>query len=279
MSHSRLMVLHALTPLHVGAGRGEGLIDLPVARDIVTRHPIIPGSGVKGPLRSACADAETRTRVFGPDTNNAHEHASAVRFSDARLLALPIPSDYGTFAWVTSPMVLARFLRDAGPLMKARPSAPTVATDQARCAKDAALSHNGTLTLEGQRFKAQEDKEWPEALADLLFASGDPWRELFRRRLAIVADDVFDAFAETGTDVRAHIAIDPASGTVKAGALWYEESVPAESVFYSVVAFVASNKTDPATAERSLRDILCADLTFGGGKTTGMGVVRARLGA
>ena len=40
--------LHALAPLHVGAGAGAGFIDLPILRETVTTWPIVPGSSVKG---------------------------------------------------------------------------------------------------------------------------------------------------------------------------------------------------------------------------------------
>ena len=40
--------LHAVTPVHVGSGRGIGYIDLPVAREKVTDWPYIPGSSIKG---------------------------------------------------------------------------------------------------------------------------------------------------------------------------------------------------------------------------------------
>src|SRR5690606_16191454 len=117
MNTTRTLVLHAVTPVHVGTGQGEDIIDLPVARDRVTQHPLLPGSGLTGALRAAAersfGPAETRP-AFGPPPSQAHDHASALRVSDARLLALPVPSDSGTFAWVTSPLVLARLVRDAG---------------------------------------------------------------------------------------------------------------------------------------------------------------------
>ena len=40
--------IHALTPVHLGAGRGLGYIDMPIAREKVTNWPYIPGSSVKG---------------------------------------------------------------------------------------------------------------------------------------------------------------------------------------------------------------------------------------
>ncbi|MDR3020660.1 MAG: RAMP superfamily CRISPR-associated protein, partial [Treponema sp.] len=40
--------IHAVSPIHVGAGQGAGYIDLPIVREKVTNWPYIPGSAVKG---------------------------------------------------------------------------------------------------------------------------------------------------------------------------------------------------------------------------------------
>ena len=49
-SESRLYYIHALSPVHVGAGRGLGFVDLPIVREAVTGWPYVPGSAVKGVL-------------------------------------------------------------------------------------------------------------------------------------------------------------------------------------------------------------------------------------
>ena len=45
--------IHAVTPLHVGAGRGLGYIDMPIAREKATNWPYIPGSSIKGVMKKA----------------------------------------------------------------------------------------------------------------------------------------------------------------------------------------------------------------------------------
>ena len=55
--------IHTITPLHVGAGKGLGYIDLPIAREKVTNWPYIPGSSVKGVISDYYgADEESRFR-------------------------------------------------------------------------------------------------------------------------------------------------------------------------------------------------------------------------
>ncbi len=281
MQNSRLLVLHALSPVHVGTGRGEGLIDLPVARDAVTEHPIIPGSGVKGPIRAAFGsddgpDSETKFAVFGPPVDRAHDHGSAVRFSDARLLAMPVPSDHGTFAWVSSPLVLQRLARDAGGLVQL-PKITAPKDDACACVDNAAVvSPDQTAILDGTPFKTVPLRNLAEYLADLVFPHDRTWRDLLVARFVLVSDDVFDAFARNGTDVRAHIRIDEGTGTVARGGLWYEESVPAEAVFVSVVQ-LGGAKATADQAYDAVSKALGDTVTFGGGKTTGMGLMRGHL--
>src|SRR3989440_2116338 len=111
---TQLTFIHALSPLHAGVGQGSGVIDLPIAREKATGLPFLPGSSLKGTLR-ACCDVKECAQVFGPDMlalESESNYASSAQFSDQRLLLLPIRSLAGTFAWVTSPYVLRRLVRD-----------------------------------------------------------------------------------------------------------------------------------------------------------------------
>jgi CRISPR-associated protein Cmr4 len=109
-------LIHALSPLHAGTGHAADVIDLPTARYKATGIPFVPGSSIKGVLRDARnasgTDAEKLRAVFGPEQENAHHHAGALVVGDARLLALPVRSFRGTFAWTTSPLLLTLAKRD-----------------------------------------------------------------------------------------------------------------------------------------------------------------------
>ncbi|MHA1734045.1 MAG: RAMP superfamily CRISPR-associated protein, partial [Promethearchaeota archaeon] len=52
----RMMWLYALSPVHVGSGRGVGFIDLPIIREKVTNYPLVPGSTIKGVFRAYWVD-------------------------------------------------------------------------------------------------------------------------------------------------------------------------------------------------------------------------------
>src|SRR5438105_1346826 len=113
---SQLTLVHVLSPLHPGIGQGAGVIDLPIAREKATSLPYLPGSSIKGALRTRLwqkDQLQAYREIFGSDLSEGeNSRASSVLFSDQRLLLLPIRSLAGVFAWVTAPYVLHRFVRD-----------------------------------------------------------------------------------------------------------------------------------------------------------------------
>src|SRR3954451_18162416 len=137
---ARVLFLHAQTGLHPGSGTALGTVDLPVQRERHTHWPTIPGSALKGILRDHCREKaqerhqedrdgqgklrRTKRQVaneddvdlvaaFGPGkVEESNAHAGALSLTDARILAFPVRSLRGVFAWVTCPAVLTRLNRD-----------------------------------------------------------------------------------------------------------------------------------------------------------------------
>ena len=279
----RILLLHALTPLHSGIGQAVDVIDLPIAREKATTWPYLPGSSIKGVLRdSFFADSPLGTEAFGPETKNADDSAGSLLFCDGRLLALPVRAYYGTFAWVTCPAVLTRLRRDmAGAGMAALP-ALTAKPDftQVGVCKDSALRGTGSdIFLEDYDLKPLPVDVTPcaQALAQRIFATTDE-QTAFTQRFAVVNDDLFTFLAKNATEITARIAIEEESKTVKAGALWYEESVPAEAIFWALLLAQPRGKT----TAKSLFDVLQLHdtlLQLGGHAGVGRGVMRARFSA
>ena len=94
----------------------------------------------------------------------------------------------------------------------------------------------------------------------------------------MVADDnVLNFMCQTALPVDAHIAIDDKTGTVAPGALWYEESVPPETIFYGVMGVDRSYDGRDKKADE-LSDLLCKQapkcFQVGGKSTTGKGFVQ-----
>lgn len=274
--------LHAVTPLHAGTGQGIRDIDMPIIRETSTLLPFLPGSSVRGVLRAASAPGN-REAVFGPEHDNAHAHAGAVSVSDARLLLFPVRSVMTTFAYLTSPYLLARYRRDATLLERGQacPEVPEVG-GAALVTSDSGLVSPGAsrVVLEDWELDCAPDAQvdaWAEHLTDAVF--DDAWRPFLRARLAVVPDALLTQLALTSTDVQARIRLDPQRKTVQEGALWYEESLPAESVLFGLIAAEASRKPgadlDPAQViARAVGDAAGRALQFGGKASTGRGLCR-----
>ncbi|WP_020559174.1 type III-B CRISPR module RAMP protein Cmr4 [Thiofilum flexile] len=241
---STILGLLAQTSIHAGTGQNTGIIDLPIQREGHNGWPCVFGSAMKGALRTR---AETQygkenasvIYVFGPspspspNTNNASEHAGAIMVSDARLLLLPIRSLTSQFKWVTCPDALKRYQRDAerfgltvGLLSSVNVE---VEGDEALVATKEA---DGALFLEEYRFnaKSQDLSVAIKSIAQLM--QRDDAEEVLQNQLVIVSNDMFAHLCQHATPVNAHIAIESETKTVKDGALWYEETLPPETLLY-----------------------------------------------
>lgn len=266
---SRRIYLHALTPLHSGTGQAAAIVDLPIAREKATNWPVLPGSGFKGALR---AHVEARESKDAADTIFGSEmHAGAVTFTDFRILCLPVRSLFGTFAWITSPLALSRFLRDSEalgcPLNVTAPQSGVGALVSSRSILDPA---GATLILEDLDLDAVVD----ESALNIAIAIGtDVFGEAengLPARFAIVQDGVFDFLCETGTEVVGRTAIDDESGAAQGGSLRYEEAVPAEAIFCGWA--VETRSGDSAGLWTSVG--AAPVLQLGGGASIGRGLCR-----
>jgi len=284
---TRMMFLHALSPLHVGTGQGVGVIDLPVAREKGTGIPIVPGSSLKGVLRSLVEDETLRKKVFGPDTSTAHEHAGSVQFGDLHLLFLPVRSLRGTFAWVTSPFLLQRFARDLAWLENGLtlPQLPALPGEEACLMPNqppsALVMENGAaqVILEDLELNASKDAtlaQWAAALASQIFPGDATWQNLFKERVCLVHDNVMRFLLDTALEVTARIRLDEQTKTVQTGALWYEEALPAETIMAGLVV-VSPVKATNQEIQTVLQQVTQKPLQLGGNATVGRGLCQLSL--
>lgn len=272
-----LMYFRALTSLHPGAGTALGVVDLPVQRERHTNWPTIPGSSVKGILRDACegtdgVDSGQVEAAFGKGGEN-DSSAGALTLTDARLLAFPVRSLKGVFAWVTCPQALHRWQRDANVagVGVSMPGVPKAADDEALVARGAAcLATQGTVVLEEYVFKTQE--------TDVGFFPALDEEE--KKRLVILSDTDFTHFVTTATEITARIRLNPETKTVAKGALFYQEFLPAETLLYSTVLATGSRRGQQQSAPEMLdylRRRLPEYLQVGGDETTGKGICAVHL--
>ena len=290
---TRIFNIHALSALHVGTGQGIGLIDLPIARERATNLPIIPGSGIKGVLRDELRpdqdDAtETWLALFGPETQDAETDpfAGALMIGDAFLLALPVRSLAGTFAWVSCPWVLKRYQRDLQMVQDAVFEVPEVDEANPKVTADSLLRiNNDQVVLEDLQFGAARDDAvdtWADFIARRVFPDDENWQAHFKQRFILLSDDEFNHLSEQATEVRARIRIKEDTRTVAKGALWYEENLPVESLFWGVLGTTSSRKPKYSLDAEQLLQSLDEQLLnkgqcrmqLGGNASIGRGQVR-----
>lgn len=286
-----LLFLHALTAVHPGSGTALGTVDLPIQRERHTQWPVIPGSSIKGILREACRPAGENGEkdhewlaAFGPKTAEADKHAGALSFTDARILAFPVRSLKGIFAWVTCPAVLERLNRDLELADMASsltlPRQPEKNT--ALCLEKSPILVDGNqLVLEEFDFKRSGDPGPAAGWIAEHAVKDDFAKARLRTHLAVLHDDDFTHFVRHATEVVARIALDYERKTVKSRALFYEEFLPAETLFYSLVVANASRRMEHETSANGMMNYLNRklprEIQVGAGETIGKGLCAVRL--
>jgi CRISPR-associated protein Cmr4 len=284
---TRILHIFTRTPLHVGAGSSVGAIDQPVIRERHTGFPVIPGSALKGVLADLWADelvrketqkdGKTAVSFVRPDTANSelcqlfgNEDASAAKagallLGEAKLLAFPVRSAKGCFAWLTCPLALARYARDADIALPVL----SVSGEQLRVTDNSALKLNGEkVILEEYPFTVASDAI-PPAITDALkpAVTDAVWQNL-PAHLAVISDELFAYFAVNACEVAQHVRIDDEKGTVAKGALFNQENVPSETLFYAPVRASTADALDKLAVKlTSTRNLL----QLGGDATTGLG--------
>jgi CRISPR-associated protein Cmr4 len=317
-----LLGLHALTSLHPGTGTALGTVDLPIQRERHTQWPTISGSALKGVLRDACREriaarrdldeieryddrpgepaqrsGSARARadatvllndLFGPPTAGADRFAGALSLTDARILAFPVRSLKGLFAWVSCPAILDRLRRDLSLIGAPAPwSVPdSLSANSAFLdANSPCLVESGTrLVLEEFEFTRREDGNGTVGawIARALITGTEPFAALRRRlpaHFVVLSDDDFTHFARHATEVTARIGLDYENKTVKRGALFYQEFLPPETLFYSVVLANGSRSGPNGKNAAEILGLLHVPpvLQVGGDETTGKGLCATRL--
>ncbi len=289
-THHALLGLFTETSLHAGSGQSLNVIDLPIQREAHTCWPCVYGSAVKGALRARAETAQPQLPhvdlIFGQadfKAGEASEFAAALAVGDARLLLLPVRSLTSHFRWVTCPAALRRFQRDASRLgldtltgfnipEPANEETAVVATTEGLTA----------LYLEEYRLDVSPDHHLAGVVATLSQLMPESLKDALQKQLTVVHDDLFRHLAEQATPVTAHVRLD-ARKTVEKGALWYEETLPPETLLYTVLNATDARKKDSnLKAEaviRSVRDDLFKThpyLQLGGNETVGMGWCRVQ---
>jgi CRISPR-associated protein Cmr4 len=307
-----LLGLRAVAPIHVGTDDLRGVIDLAIQREKHNNWPVVYGSSVKGALREAAAsqwvdEASALHAIFGAQNNGGnggnggnasggdhraeqtngpvrdHIRAGALLVNEMRLLALPVAALNSVYKWVTCPEALRRLRRDYQ-MFGIATACPAIPALQNSDAISFNLDDPANIFLREYLFhkRSADDAEqaWPAQFTSLFGADESE----FRQRLLIVSDARFGHLVETCTAIAPHIKLDK-NKTTTDGALWYEETLPSETLMYLPLAseherLSKSQQTAAATPQDKqalLEKVLTLFaparpyLRVGANETTGMG--------
>lgn len=259
---TQLYGLLAETSIHAGSGQSTGYVDLPFGREAATDYPVIPGSSVKGALR-ALARQDWKNEyeaVFGkPD------QAGALIVSDARLLLLPVRSMTSHYRWITCPYLIERAARDwqrayGKEVTKLDHEALKKVKNGTYLGKDV-----GSLYLEERQFAYSA--ALPAGVIELVstFIPQGPTSKRLADQLDILCDDDFVWFARHGLAITARNNLDEEKKT--SNNLWYEETLPPDSLMYLLLVARDDAAIKQATAIIGKQGYI----QMGGNETVGQG--------
>lgn len=290
--------LFTRTPLHIGAGQSVGYVDLPIQREPHTHIPIIPGSSLKGVLRDRDEfDQAAKEWLFGRSAGDTDGgSAGALLIGEARVLCFPVRSAKGCLAWITCPLALARYARDARPKDNNSEPLRTEFPGLTETPQNGSVTvlagaevtlDGGQVVLEEYTYTAASEKRsegdkrllaalknWETHLTNLGGLKDDAVWKLLAGRFVIVPDGIFSFYVQSACEIAQHVKIDDNTRTAANKALFNQENCPAETLFYGVMAAQSINEK-PADGESGAISKLASlhgkPLQIGGGETTGLG--------
>ena len=263
MMKTAILGMLAETPVHSGSGRGLGVVDLPVAREAATDYPVVFGSSLKGALkdkaeRTSGIGGEEASRCFGEK-----DRAGTLLVSDARLLLLPVRSLTSSYRWATCPHLLERLRRDLQRAGEAPQfDIPRVSQGRVR------TKGSGTIFLEERQFKivgAPGDALVKE-IGRLIVHEDTKGR--LADQVAVLNNNDFTWFARYGLSIQARNVLDDNKSSQN---LWYEETLPSDTVMYALIAGRSSGAVGLLDRLFPAAENFDPYLQVGGNETVGQG--------
>lgn len=233
----RTYIAMALDPIHVGAGGYRlGRVDNTIVREPGTNLPKIPGTSFSGAVRSYAAmrlnspcagtqgcgnDSCPICYAFGstpregePDAKKSYQ--GTVRFTDGQIVLFPVYSMLGPVWMTTVGLLKETFNIDCADL----PNDETILT-----------------TLDTNDVGNQINLSWLLLSArDELFvpvSDSSIWGALpqdIRKRIVVVASNLFSQIVNTNLEVRTSVAIDPVTGAAEDKKLFTYEALPRTTI-------------------------------------------------
>ena len=261
----------AITPLHPGAGRSPGLVDLPVQRDALG-YPLVYASSVKGALKTLCAKTVGRRNgrscivregrdagkincgedgcrlcccLFGGEVGEGEKGAGKLAFLDMVPWAYPVPSATHGYLYVTTPTLLARVFNvlDATGYSSQAHRVQSLITEaegqlgenvNGVILKDSRVQ-SGVVDVAGSTIRVETVDIETSSVEWLTPPELGPFAGNAPKRLVIVSDEYGTVLVNRALLRVTRVALRRDRKTVRSGALWTEEYIPIGTLFVTGV--------------------------------------------
>ncbi len=286
-----LLFIRALTPLHVGAGRGVSIhVDLPLQRDEFD-FPTIWASSLKGALRANVPDSNLRKVLFGPEPGSGELESSPVSITDARLLLIPARILTGVWSYATSPHMLSQLNTLLSTMNKGIVSVPRPPQGKAVVSKKDLLLRDARgreyVTVNEISFEAIAGGD--ETLKTLGNVLPDELRKLVEEKgLIVIPDEHSRMIVNRSLVIQYRVRLKSETKTVEEGP-WSEEYLPSETIMASLIICKDGKMRKEGSGESKVEKISSAEVCnmlrnsfrelnytiyVGGKETIGKGLVK-----
>lgn len=305
-----LLIIRAVTPLHVGVGSGE-FVDLSIQRDEFG-FPVIWGTSLKGALKAQLLllaekkkDENVKKKIYellGSDPGE--QESSRIKILDARSFLIPARTLKSIWTYATSKHMIDRlipYLELAGIAVGGNNSTRvqfsgdiSVITNRKDLLENLSESDNkiyGSISLnEYFQLKAevvnrQADnkwKYWEFELIDKTLDSVNELKKLVDERGICILDDrdsISKSIINRSMVIQYRIRLDKEKKTVSSGGLWSEELLPSETIMVSLIAGEEEGDLKEFKDD-VLNKLLSGEkfyLTVGGKESVGRGLAKVYL--
>lgn len=262
MSNGLVFLVYTLSPLHAGIGQSIGKVDLPIEREKHTTYPCVYATGLKGALKKYCdKNNGLDIKLFFGDESDPAGMGGAI-FTDLKILLFPVRSSKDCFKWVTCNHVLERFKRDL-----------TIVSYDSSGLSNLSLTNaapilDGSFDPQNQNHVILEDFVFTyqniDASQKFLHGSWD----VLKDNVYTIENGLFKYFVNHATQI---IARNKLKENKTSDNLWYEETLPADTVLYSFIKPSVANQANLSDLKTVLDNKICQ---IGGNETVGYGICK-----
>ncbi len=260
--NAQVSYLYLLSPLHTGGASQEGNL-VGIARESHTDLPYLPSSTIRGRLRASTPETD-RNKLWGNTIadvmggTNSNLTQGTLWVGDACILWFPVPSLSHGVVWVSSPLLLRRWLR----LQEQPADIPAVGSFSG--------GDRQKLYLKDAIFRANQLTPWQNWRAYL--PEGNSEIQTIDKVL-VLSDRDCQVLIQSSLWRQVRVNLDDSK--IVQGGFRYEEAIPPETLM-----FFAWNVTvtahDNSEAVRKLQELITDQhktWQFGGQESLGRGFV------